>query len=168
MDIPNLVFMALAVVVIPILGFIILRIVLKREPYEFDMVFMKPGVNDHVMIRGSSLDFEHEIDGKKYEIKSDRLYRVKPGFPVRIWMKIRSVRERFTVVYPDTKTEPIAPVEVGVTARILKEVNESRALDKALRSEFKVPMDMKKILLIIGFLVICSIIYVLMSGEIAI
>lgn len=168
MELPQIVFMALAVVVIPILGIIIARIVLKCEPYEFDMVFMKPGVNDHVMIRGSSLDFKHEIDGTEYEIKSDRLYRVKPGFPVRIWMKIRSVRGRFTVVYPHKKTEPIAPTEISVTARILKEVKESRALDKALRGEFKVPMDMKKILLIIGFIVIVSVIYVLMSGEIAI
>ena len=168
MDFPNLVFMALAGIVIPILGLIIARIVLKRKPYEFEMVFMRPGVNDHVMIRGSSLDFEHEINGKKYEIKSDRLYRVKPGLPVRIWMKIRSVRERFTVVYPYKKTKAISPPDVTVTARILKEVNESRALDRALRSEFKVPMDMKKILLIIGFLVICSVIYVLMSGDIAI
>lgn len=168
MKIINLALMMISGVAASILMFLTARIFLKKKPYEFEMVFMRPGVNEHKMIRGASLDSEYEIDGEKYEITSDRLYRVKPRFPVRIFMRLRSIEQRFIVVYSHKKKDPIEPVDVTVTARILKEVNESRALDRAMRSEFKVPMDMKKILMILGVLIISAVIYVLMTGEIQI
>lgn len=155
--------------VLAVLTLFAVRRYLKKKPYEFILVFMRPGVNDHVKVRGSSLDFKHEHGNKKYEIKSDRLYRVKPRFPVRVWWWFIGVKERFLTVYRHKQTVPIAPIPVQVTARILKEVHESRALGMAMRSEFKVPMDLKKILMIVGFLVLVAIVYVLvMGGELAI
>lgn len=168
MNIINLVLTVISGVAASILVFLIARVVLKKKPYEFEMVFMRPGVNEHTMIRGASLDSEYEINGEKYEIKADRLYRVKPRFPIRIFMRLRSIKQRFIVVYSHGKKDPIEPVDVVVTARILREVNESRALDRAMRSEFKVPMDMKKILMILGVLIISAVIYVLMTGEVQI
>ena len=162
----NLVLTVILGVAASIILFLIAGIVLKKKPYEFEMVFMRPGVNEHTMIRGASLDSEYEINGEKYEIKADRLYRVKPRFPIRIFMRLRSIKQRFIVVYSHGKKVPIEPVDVTVTARILKEVNESRALDRAMREEFKVPMDMKKILMILGVLIISAVIYVLMTGEV--
>lgn len=154
-------------VLVPLL-IIAVRRILKKEPYEFILVFMRPGVNDHVSVRGSSLDFEHEYEKKAYKIQSDRLYRVKPRFPVRVWWKFIGVSERFQTVFQHKNTSPIGPIPVQVTSRILKEVHESRALDKAMRSEFKVPMDLKKILMVIGFIVLVAVIYVLvMGGELA-
>ena len=168
MDIGFLVFKILIVFVLLPLLIIAVRRLLKREPYEFILVFMRPGVNDHVTVSGSSLDFKHAHGNKNYEVKSDRLYRVKPRFPVRLWWWFIGVKERFTTVYRHKQTVPVEPIPVQVTSRILKEVHESRALGQAMRSEFKVPMDLKKILMIVGFLVLVAIVYVLvMGGELA-
>lgn len=168
MDTVRLVAYVVAGVILPIMGIYLLRVAFKLEPYEFMLIFMKPGVNKHKMIRGSSLEFEHKYELDTYAIKSDRLYRSKPGKLRKIYMKVRGVQERFFVVYQDKKKEPIAPPEVKVSAEILREVNESRALDKALRSEFHVPMDLKKILLIIGFLIVVIVAYVMVTGEVRI
>ncbi len=166
MDIPHIVGYALIFVVAPTVLFFMLRVILKKKPYEFDLVFMEPGVNRHSFIRGDSLEFEHKVNDKTFKIKPDRLYRVKPGLIGGIKMRLMSVTTRFIVVYQMGKTEPTQPEEVKVSSRILKEVHESRALDKSFRSEFSSPMDLKKILLIVGFLVIAVIVYILVSGEV--
>lgn len=168
MDYAFLSFKILIVFVLLPLLLIAVRRLLKKEPYTFILVFMRPGVNDHVTVRGSSLDFKHEHGKKEYEVKSDRLYRVKPRFPVRFWWWFIGVKEKFITVYRHKQTVPVEPIPVQVTARILKEVNESRALGQAMKSEFKVPMDLKKLLMIVGFLVLVAIVYVLvMGGELA-
>ena len=168
MDPAYILFLGLAVIVIPALGLILLRAVLKREPYAFELIFMRSGVDDHVKIRGSSLEFEHKINGTKYTIEPDRLYRIKPGIGGKIWKWITGVKESFLVIYQHKNTKPISTPKVQISARILKEVHESRALGTALKSEFKIPMDLKKIALIIGFVVIAAVVYVLVTGEIAI
>jgi len=133
------------------------------------MIFMKPGIDEHTKIRGSSLEFETEkINGKKYQIKADRLYRVKAGPRGGLVRWIKGITGSFIAVYQDKQTDPIVTPSVAVSSRILKEVHESRALGSALKSEFKVPWDMKKILLVIGFIIIAAVVYVLVTGEIAI
>ena len=168
MELPQLVFWVLMLVIVPITVFMILRSVLKKPPYLFRMCFMTPGVDKHFTVYGDSLDFTHEIDEKKYEIKAERLYRFKPSLARKIFYKFRGIKQCFIIVYQHKKTDPLAPVDVKVSARILKEVSESRALDKALRSEFSVPWDLKKILMVIGFLVIAIIVWVVISGDVSI
>lgn len=168
MELPQLVFWILMLVIVPVLAFLILRVVLKKDPYKFKMIFRTPGVDKHFSVYGDSLDFKHKIGSDEYEIKAERLYRLKPGRARKILHKIRGIKESFVIVYQAEKTEPLAPVTVKVSSRILKEVSESRALDKALRSEFKVPWDMKKILMVIGFLVVAVIVWVVISGDVTI
>lgn len=168
MELPILVFWVIAVVISPIVLFLVLRIVLKKDPYKFKMIFRSPGVDSHVTVYGASLDFSHTVDSTEYEIKAERLYRVKPGRLRKLVHKVRGIKESFVIVYQHEKTEPLAPGKVKVSARILKEVSESRALDRALKSEFKVPWDLKKILMVIGFLVVAVVIWVVISGEVAI
>lgn len=168
MDAGYLLFLCLVIGIPSIILILVLKKNMKREAYEFVLVFMRPGVNDHVLIRGSKLDFIFEHDKKKYQIKSDRLYRVKPPRPLRLWWRFIGVKERFLSVYPHGEKEPIGPTQVKVTTRILKQVNDSRALNKAMSSEFKVPWDLKKILMIVGFVVIVAVVYVLvMGGELS-
>ena len=147
-------------------GLVLRKRVFTGEPYEFEMILMNPGINKHELIRGGCLEFKHKIGDKEYEIKPDRLYRVKPRRLDKIIMRVKSVKKRFAVVYQYEKNEPIKPESVKVTAQLLKEVNESRALDKALRSEFSIPFDLKKILLVVGVLVVAVIVYVLVSAEV--
>lgn len=168
MEIPVIVFWILMVIIVPVLGLLILRVVLKKPPYKFKMVFMTPGVDKHFTVYGDSLDFKHKVGDQEYEIKAERLYRFKPGRARKILHKFRGIKESFVIVYQYEKTEPLAPVTVKVSARILKEVSESRALDKALRSEFSVPWDLKKIIMVIGFLVLAVIVWVVISGEVTI
>lgn len=167
MTIPELVFWLVVGGFAPLLLIVVIWVNRKRTRYLFEMVFMSPGVNDHFTVYGDTLDFKHKVGETEYEIKAERLYRLKPGMLKRIWLKIRGVNQCFIVVYQDKKTEPVAPVDVKVSARILKEVSESRALDKALRSEFKVPWDLRKIILVIGFLVVAVVIWVMISGEVS-
>ncbi len=137
---------------------------MRTKPYQFDLIMMSPGVNHHYRIEGDSLEFEHIHDGKKYQVKADRLYRVRVGKPTSLWFMVKGIKKRFLIAFHHKKTKPIEPVDIKVTARVLKEVNESRALGKALRSEFRVPFDLKKILLIMGFVVVVVIAYVMVMG----
>jgi hypothetical protein len=146
----------------------LIRHLLKTEPYEFVLVLMNPGVNDHVIVKGPELEFSHTHDGKDYEVKSDRLYRVKVGRLTSLWFYLRGIKKRFLIVFQHEKSKPVTAQTVKVSTRVLKKVNESRALGKALRSQFAVPMDLKKILMIIGFLVIVVIAYVIVTGEVVI
>lgn len=157
----------LIVILLCVIVFVmVLRRSLKKKLYKFKMVFRAPGVDKHMTIYGDDLDSTHTIDSKTYEIKAERLYRLRPRIARRLWNKFRGIKASFIIIYQHRKTNPLAPVEVKVSARILKEVSESRALDKALRSEFSVPWDLKKILMVMGFLVVAVAIWVLMSGEI--
>lgn len=162
-------------VVIMMLAFIVclfslalIRRFLKSDPYQFEIVLMSPGVNDHQIISGAALEWEFTHEKKKYQIKSERLYRVKVRLPLRVWFYLRGIKQRFLIVFQHKKTKPVTAEEVEVSTRVLKKVNESKALGKALRSQFAVPMDLKKILLIIGFLVVVVIAYVMVTGEVAI
>ncbi len=166
MEILNLVMVAMIGLVSVILVYLILRRFFKKKAYRFEMIFMTPGIDDHHTVYDDELSFEHEVGNKTYDIKAERLYRLKPGFLGKLGDKIVGVKERFIVVYQHNETEPIAPGEIAVSARILKEVGESSALDNALRSEFNVPWDLKKILMIIGFLVIAVIVWFLISGDV--
>lgn len=142
------------------------KIVRVSNPYEFVLVFMNPGVNDHVIVRESSMNFDYKYKKKKYSIKSINLYRVKPRIFTRLIFKIRGIKQRFLIIFQHRKKTPISPIKVKVSARILNEVNESRALDKALRSEFHVPMDLKKLLMIMGFIVIVAVVYLVVTGQV--
>lgn len=139
-----------------------------RKIYQFEIVFMRPGVNDHIFVRGDSLDFEHEHDSKKFNITSDRLYRVKPGIFTRFMFKLKGINQRFIVSFQKDKKTPISPQSVKVSSRILNEVKSSRALDKALRGEFAVPMDLKKLIIIMEFIALVAVVYVLMTGQVTI
>lgn len=157
-------FIACVIFAAVLLSFILIKS-LRSDPYQFEVITMSPGVNHHEIISGEKLEFIHDMDGTEYEIKSERLYRVKVGPLTGLWFRLRGIKKRFIVSFQSEQTEPIAPAgELKVTARILKEVNESRALDKALRGEFSMPLDLKKILLIMGFVVVVIIAYVLVMG----
>lgn len=139
-----------------------------KNRYQFETVFMRPGLNDHKFTRGDELDFQHDHDSKKYEIKSERIYRVKPGLKTRIQFKIVGIRQRFIIVFQDNKTEPLTPVNVKISARILAEVADSQALKKALKNEFSVPMELKRIVIIIGLVILAAVIYLVATGQMVI
>ena len=136
MILPILIFYILIGIVVPTLSFMILRTVLKKPPYKFKMIFRSPGVDTHFTVYGDALSFKHKIGDQEYEIKAERLYRFRPGIAQRILYKFRGIKESFFIVYLDKKTEPLAPGTAKVSARIIKEVSESRARDRALKSEF--------------------------------
>ena len=168
MDFPTLILWGVALIMAPVVLFVVIRVSFKKQPYQFKMIFMTPGIDDHVTEYGDKLDLTVDVNDKEYEIKAERLYRLKPKVHQRLWNKGRGIKQSFITVYQHEKTEPLAPVTVKVSSRILKEVSESRALDKALRSEFKVPWNLKTILMVIGFLVVAVVIYFVISGDVAI
>ena len=138
------------------------------KKYQFELIFMKPGVNEHEMIRGDELSFNHEHGSKEFKITSERLYRVRPPIMKRIQFKLVGINQRFIVVFQDGKTEPIQPVNVNVSSRILSEVKDSRALFKALKNEFSIPMDLKRIVIIIGGIMIVALVYLVATGQVVI
>lgn len=132
------------------------------------MIFMRPGVNDHEFFRSENLDFNHDHDSKKYEIKSERIYRVKPGLLKRIQFRIVGINQLFIIAFQDGKTEPIKPGTVIITSRSLGEVNDSQALKKALKNEFAIPMDLKKIVIIIGCVLLAVVVILVATGQLVI
>lgn len=158
----------LIAVIFVMLIFLMIRVRFKAKAYEFDLVLMRPGVNKHIRISNDELEFEHTENGKKYKINPDRIARVKVGRITSAIFRVRGIKKRFLIVFQHKKTESISAKAPKVSGRVLKQVNESRALGKAMSSEFKLPMDLKKILLIMGFIVVVIIAYVLVTGEVAI
>lgn len=137
-----------------------------KKIYQFELIFMRAGVNDHVFVRGSELSFKHEYNAKEYDIASDRLYRVKPQIFTRFSFMLKGIKKRFIVVFQKGKKTPIKPIEVSVSSRVLNEVRKSRAIDKALKSEFAIPMDLKKIIIILGFIVVVIVSYLVVTGQV--
>lgn len=164
----NYILSGIIVTVTGILLYLLLRHFVRSKPYQFDLILMSPGVNEHIRIEGDTLEFEHEHKNKTYQVKADRLYRVRVGTLTSLIFRLKGIKKRFLIAFHHKKTSPIKPVGIKVSARVLKEVNESRALGKALRSEFRLPMDLKKILLIIGFIVVVIIAYVMVTGGMVI
>lgn len=150
-----------------LLIYLIWRVTVKKV-YQFELIFMRAGVNDHIFLRESRLSFTHEYNAKEYKITSDRLYRVKPPIFTRLIFKLKGIKQRFIVIFQKGKKTPIKPIEVSVSSRVLDEVRKSRALDRALRSEFALPMDLKKIIIILGFVVVVIISYLVVTGQVVI
>ena len=138
------------------------------KKYQFELIFMKPGVNHHEMIREDKLSFNHEHEKKEFKITSERLYRVKPPIMKRIQFKLVGINQRFIVVFQYGKTDPIQSVNINVSSRILSEVKDSRALFKALKNEFSIPMDLKRIVIIIGGIMIVALVYLVATGQVVI
>jgi hypothetical protein len=129
----------------------------RGDPFQFELVLMRPGVNIHKRITGSELEFETKDGG------------VKVSPLERILFKLRGIERRFIVTFQHGETDPIKPLDgIDITSRVLKQVNESRALDKALRGEFKMGTDLKKLIMIIGVILVVVIAYVLYSGGIVV
>ena len=138
------------------------------KKYQFEFVFMRPGVNYHDLFRGDELEFEREYEEKKYKITSERLYRVKPRIMKRIQFKLVGINQKFIVTFQNKKYVPLEPVKVKVSSRILGEVKDSRALFKALKNEFSIPMDLKRIVIIIGGIIIIALVYLVATGQVVI
>lgn len=158
-----------------ILGFLMIFVYLIvrwrlniEKKYQFEFVFMRPGVNYHEIIRGDELEFKHKYESKDYNITSERLYRVKPRFMKRIQFKLVGINQKFIVTFQNEKYEPLEPVKVQVSSRILGEVKDSRALFKALKNEFSIPMDLKRIVIIIGGIIIVALVYLVATGQMVI
>lgn len=166
MDYGFLLFKFLIGLLIGLIFFMVFKILFKSPGrYQFNLIFMTPGVNPHETVYNDELEFSHEFRNRTYEIKADRLYRLRPGKARKYFNRLRNVREVFTVAYLYKKTKPLGPISVNVSNRILKEVNESRALDRGMRGEFKLPMDMKKLLMVVGVIVVVIVAYILVSGD---
>ena len=138
------------------------------KKYQYEIIFMKPGVNEHKMIRGDDLDFLYKYGSVDYEITSERIYRVKPGIITRFKFMLVGINQRFMVIFQEGKTVPLEPVKVKVSTRILGEVKDSRALFKALKNEFAMPMDLKKIIIIVACVVIVALVYLVATGQMVI
>ena len=139
-----------------------------EKKYQFEFIFMRPGVNYHEIMRGDELEFSHKYETKTYKITSERLYRVKPRFMKRIQFKLVGINQKFIVTFQNGKYEPLEPVKVKVSSRILGEVKDSRALFKALKNEFSIPMDLKRIVIIIGGIIIVALVYLVATGQMVI
>ena len=151
-----------------IILYFLLKIMSRGAQYQFELVFMEAGVNKHIFTRKNELSFEYKNNSKKYQIKSDRLYRVKPGITRRLIYKLKGIKQGFIVIFQKGKESPVIPVDVKITSNVLGEVRDSRALSKAFKSEFSVPMDLKKILIIMAFVVIAVIAFLVMTGQVVI
>lgn len=148
--------------------YFILKVLSMGEKYQFELVFMDAGVNKHIFTRKNELNFEHKNNSKTYQIKSDRLYRVKPGIMGRLIYKLKGINQGFIVIFQKGKESPVAPVDVKITSNVLGEVRDSRALSKAFKAEFSVPMDLKKILIIMALVVIAVLAFLVMTGQVVI
>lgn len=138
------------------------------KKYQFEFVFMRPGVNYHEIFRGDELEFSREYEEKEYKITSERLYRLKPPIMKRIQFKLVGINQKFIVTFQDNKYVPLEPVTVKVSSRILGEVKDSRALFKALKNEFSIPMDLRRIVIIIGGIIIVALVYLVATGQVVI
>lgn len=158
----------LVVILVLLLAFIIVRMIFGKDPYLFELIQMRPGVNSHIRVYSKTLEFKHKNGDLELEIDTDRIYRVKPSFAERIKFRIQGVSNKFTVIYREKKKAPVSFETSEVSSRVLKIIEESRALEKAMRDEFSIPWDLKKIVLIFGFLLVVAIVYLVATGQVVV
>lgn len=157
----------LGLLVMVIVG-IVIRFLLKKKPYLFELVVMTPGVNKHILVYTDALEFDHDEENLNLKIDSDRLFRVKPSFRERMIFRVRGVKNKFMVIYRKGKKTPVSFETADVSARVLKIIDESRALSKAMESEFSIPWDLKKAVIALGFLIIVVVAWLVATGQVVI
>lgn len=151
-----------------ILVILIIRLWSLKGRYVFDLVQMMPGVNKYTRVKSDKLEFKHKIGDMELEIESDRLYRVKSPLHEKIIFWIRGISNKFLVIYRKGKNKPVKFETSKVSARTMKIIEESRALEAAMKDEFSIPWDMKKFIIVLGALIIISVTYLVMTGQVVI
>lgn len=126
---------------------------------------MKEGVNSWERIKKDSLSWKYS---DSYQIEPNCLYEIEmnPGLRIKQWRN--RIKNSFIVVFRENKTHGVVFTEPERSAYTLKVVQESRALGLALKEEFKQAMSFKRIFILVVLAVVIGVVYMVVTGQLAI
>lgn len=141
----------------------------KKRKYAFTVIILGP-VNKHYNYVKDSMAHIHEILGRteSINVKPKDLYRLKAGLLTRLRYKIRGIDSGFLAVFGEGSEEPISYDAPKYSARVLKEISESRALKTALKDEFAKAMDTKALFMYFLLIAGAIVIYLFMTGQLSV
>lgn len=134
----------------------------SKPKYEFEIVVLKPGINDHSVHINENMNHEYE----SYKIKPENLFKVSPGIFDRIRYRIQGIDSKFMVIFQETEDTPISYETPKYSSRVLKTVSTSKALSSALKDEFAKALDPKKFFMYFMLIVGAIIAYLVITGQI--
>lgn len=137
----------------------------KSRPGKYEFYICLVG-DQHkwVKVRNDAMIFKHKVGNKEISIETKDLYEIEPGTLARLRMRMKGIKSAFIVVF-DKKGEPIGYQPAKRSAYLLKTVQESRALSKALRDEFKQAIEGKTLFMYIILIVVAIVAYLVITGQ---
>lgn len=138
----------------------------RAGKYEFHLCL----VGDRhrwIKTRNDAMAFNHTEGETEYSIETKDLYEIEPGAMTRLKWRLKGIKSGFIVVF-DKKNEPIGYQAPSKSAYLLKTVEESRALSKALRDEFKKAIEGKTLFMYVILIVVAIVAYLVITGQLSV
>ena len=135
----------------------------RAGKYEFHLCL----VGDRhrwIKTRNDSMAFNHTEGETEYSIETKDLYEIEPGAMTRLKWRLKGIKSGFIVVF-DKENKPIGYQAPSKSAYLLKTVEESRALSKALRDEFKKAIEGKTLFMYVILIVVAIVAYLVITGQ---
>jgi hypothetical protein len=134
----------------------------RTTKHEFRIIEMSEGLNTWELVYNEKLSFKHG----KYEIEPEALYKVRPRFGDRVRWFINGIDAGFIIVFKKDTATAIKFARPTRSAEVLLTVEQSRALGRALRDEFKQAIGGRTIWIIIFVIVVGVLVYYFYTGRI--
>jgi len=124
--------------------------------YKVSIRILIPGCNIHKEIKTRELPYDVEIEGKKYKVGIEDMYKIKHTFIKRPLYWLTGVKGRYLCIFRSSEDgKPITNIETYATPVLIRNVKKSRILGKALAEIFKSGMggSVKFILIMLAVII---------------
>jgi hypothetical protein len=101
-----------------------------------------------------------------YDIDPTVLYELDPNWAQKIGMLLGGISTSFIVVFNEGNRAPVPYVAPKRSAYVLKTIEESTALSKALREEFAGEFSVKKMFMYLVIIIVGVLAYMILTGQI--
>lgn len=101
-------------------------------------------------------------------VAPENIYRIKPGFMGRLKWKLRRINAGFLVVFGTDSKKAVSYESPKYSAKVLKTINESRALKTALKEEFKQAVNTKTLFMYFLLIAGAVVVYLFMTGQLSV
>lgn len=134
------------------------------QPYHFEIITLRKGSNKHEILRKDTLEFSHG----NLKVQPEKIYLVASNPIYWIINKIQGIKARFLVIFLEGQTEALTYKTPKISPSLLKIVEESRALSRALKDEFKEAVNVRQLFFFLIILIVGVVIYMAMTGGLPI
>ena len=122
-----------------------------------NMRLLAEGCNKHYKFSVTELPSIKIIDGVKYTIKTENLFKIRRSILKRIYDFIILRQGHYLILFQEGIDKPIKNTSINVTPRILLKVKNSRILGNMMKELFKDMFLNKGRIAVILFIIVAAI-----------